>query len=126
VKYLRFITAGGQYAADVFASGGDFIGSNDAETEVSVIASHKAAMEALHGITLTAVTGESDPWDGVSALLTAEPPPPTPPSAAEQVRNAQRDDAVLRLFMRGKISKTEMEAVTGKPYSYGVNYPAPF
>ena len=47
-------------------------------------------------------------------------------SPSTLVVDAARDDAALRLFKAGTITKSEMEAVTGKPYTYGVNLPKPF
>ncbi len=72
MRYRRFRVAGGQFLDALLTCEGEF--SVSAE-------SHKADHEAGYGVApLTVVDGDSDPWDGVSALL-QRPPRPVPTQA---------------------------------------------
>ena len=107
----------------------DWVFSTEGEFSTPV-GSHVADLATALGVPeneIAALESEIDPSPLIVAVVPPAQSTPDPiATAAAKVESAQRDDAALRLFMRGEINKAEMEAVTGKPYSYGVNYPAPF
>lgn len=81
MRYRRFRTKDGQLTASLFTSSGEYIGAEDAKTAEAVALIHIADMTALYGQPVEIVDGDTDPWDGESALLqpnlTPEPAPLT-------------------------------------------------
>ena len=87
-----------------------------------------AAALGLQAGSLEVVDAEADPRTGELLQEPYTPPPPAPPSPAPAVLVAKEQEraAALNLLHNGTITKQQFEDVTGKPYVYGVNYPAPF
>lgn len=105
MKHLRFQTSVGSFTSDLFTSEGNFIGGDTAEAEAKAVAAHKATLEAAHRVPLSPVMGESDPWDGKSALVTAvvvkPPPPPDPDAELAKAIAAATDLAGLKAALLG-------------------------
>jgi hypothetical protein len=118
--YRRFKVSG-QFTDVVRTSEDALFGGTAAEYQCADVA-------ALFNVPVASVTvddTDGDPWDGQSQLLTAPVPPP--PDPAEALVKAEEERlAALALLHKGVITKQQYEKVTGKPYIYGVNYPAPF
>ena len=99
MKYLRFRNKGGSLTSDVWTSEGDFIGCNDAETEQSVIESHREALEASYGVPFTAALADSDPWDKKSPLL-ENPTTAAKLAASEAFQLAEAREAAVQAEIR--------------------------